>query len=290
MCGSRTRGNHMKTTQIVCGCIAVLLAWPMNASAAESSLTPKPGPAPHINGPKVYGCRPGHPFLYRIPTDRPATDPICRPAVARVSEAGPGHRHPRRHGAAARRVPGCLASREPARHGGADAEDRCRRHAGADAADGLEPLVRPLYARITDPLIRQAADAMVASGMADVGYQYVSIDGCWQNACSQRFAKRRSVARGPAPRRQGQHPAQPVFPRHAGPDRLHPLPRGSRRAFTPRPGRWTAPGSPAATSTRLRTPGSSPTGASTSSSTTGARTAGSPAATRASRPCRSPTG
>ena len=25
---------------------------------------------------------------------------------------------------------------------------------------------------------------MVASGMADVGYQYVSIDGCWQNAAS----------------------------------------------------------------------------------------------------------
>ena len=30
-------------------------------------LTPKPGPAPRINGQKVYGCRPGHPFLYRIP-------------------------------------------------------------------------------------------------------------------------------------------------------------------------------------------------------------------------------
>ncbi|HWH67919.1 MAG TPA: NPCBM/NEW2 domain-containing protein, partial [Candidatus Sulfotelmatobacter sp.] len=30
-------------------------------------LTPKPGPAPRINGPKVYGCRPGSPFLYRIP-------------------------------------------------------------------------------------------------------------------------------------------------------------------------------------------------------------------------------
>ncbi|MGH7996800.1 MAG: NPCBM/NEW2 domain-containing protein, partial [Opitutaceae bacterium] len=30
-------------------------------------LTPKPPPAPRINGPKVYGCRPGHPFLYRIP-------------------------------------------------------------------------------------------------------------------------------------------------------------------------------------------------------------------------------
>src|SRR5215469_5633670 len=30
-------------------------------------LTPAPGPAPRINGPEVYGARPGHPFLYRIP-------------------------------------------------------------------------------------------------------------------------------------------------------------------------------------------------------------------------------
>ncbi|MCK9414351.1 MAG: hypothetical protein M0Q53_18770, partial [Prolixibacteraceae bacterium] len=29
--------------------------------------TPKPKPQPLINGPLVYGCRPGHPFLYRIP-------------------------------------------------------------------------------------------------------------------------------------------------------------------------------------------------------------------------------
>ena len=30
-------------------------------------LTPRPKPQPRINGPLVYGCRPGHPFLYRIP-------------------------------------------------------------------------------------------------------------------------------------------------------------------------------------------------------------------------------
>jgi len=38
-------------------------------------LTPKPAPAPRLNGPKVYGARPGHPFLYRIPAqgERPMT-------------------------------------------------------------------------------------------------------------------------------------------------------------------------------------------------------------------------
>ena len=36
-------------------------------NTAPVMLTPKPGPAPRINGPKVYGCLPGHPFPYRIP-------------------------------------------------------------------------------------------------------------------------------------------------------------------------------------------------------------------------------
>jgi alpha-galactosidase len=38
------------------------------------------------------------------------------------------------------------------------------------------------YDRITDPLVRQAAEVMLSSGMADVGYQYVNIDDCWMNA------------------------------------------------------------------------------------------------------------
>src|SRR5262245_45760736 len=29
--------------------------------------TPLPGPEPRINGSAVIGCRPGHPFLYRVP-------------------------------------------------------------------------------------------------------------------------------------------------------------------------------------------------------------------------------
>src|SRR5215469_5961092 len=42
---------------------------PLASSQTEEAiiLTPEPGPAPRINGPKVYGAHPGHPFLYRIP-------------------------------------------------------------------------------------------------------------------------------------------------------------------------------------------------------------------------------
>src|SRR5580698_5749720 len=40
-----------------------------NIAPAEEAvlLTPPPPSKPHINGPEVYGVRPGSPFLYRIP-------------------------------------------------------------------------------------------------------------------------------------------------------------------------------------------------------------------------------
>src|SRR5579862_4202536 len=33
---------------------------------------------------------------------------------------------------------------------------------------------------VSQDLIKQAADAMVSSGMKDAGYQYIVIDDCWQ--------------------------------------------------------------------------------------------------------------
>ena len=50
--------------------LACLLILATAAVADEEKavlLTPPPGPAPKINGPKVYACGPNHPFLYRIP-------------------------------------------------------------------------------------------------------------------------------------------------------------------------------------------------------------------------------
>src|SRR4051794_38544232 len=34
---------------------------------------------------------------------------------------------------------------------------------------------------VTEAQVRQAADAMVSSGMRDAGYQYVVVDDCWFN-------------------------------------------------------------------------------------------------------------
>src|SRR5450432_1813051 len=44
-----------------------------NGPLARIILTPKPSAKPRINGPKKFGVRPGHPFLFAIPAtgDRP---------------------------------------------------------------------------------------------------------------------------------------------------------------------------------------------------------------------------
>src|SRR4051812_12213030 len=63
--------------------VSTLLSIPALAPAQEATapdlskfiLTPKPPATPRINGAKVYGQRPGRPFLFTIPAtgDRPMT-------------------------------------------------------------------------------------------------------------------------------------------------------------------------------------------------------------------------
>ncbi len=52
---------------------AVLLCSGLIASADDDILTPKPPATPRINGPKVFGVRPGHPVLFTVAAtgDRP---------------------------------------------------------------------------------------------------------------------------------------------------------------------------------------------------------------------------
>jgi alpha-galactosidase len=161
-------------------------------------LTPRPGLAPRINGPKVYGCRPGNPFIYRIPTTGK------RPMVF-----------------SARKLPSSLAldKAEGIITGTAPAagEYLVTLIARNRQGDSTRPfkivsgdtlaLTPPMgwnhwyahYSRITDAMVREAAKVMVSSGMADVGYQYVNIDDCWMNSAPGEAAKRFDPNRvGPA--------------------------------------------------------------------------------------------
>ena len=152
-------------------------------------LTPKPGPAPRINGPTVYGARPGHPFLYRIPTqgDRP---------IHFSADGLPS-------GLELNADSGIISGTTPER-GEYTIIFHATNRAGADtrhfklvSGDTLA-LTPPMgfndwyayYSRVSDKLMREAADTLVSSGMADVGYQYVNIDDCWMNAEKNRDSAR----------------------------------------------------------------------------------------------------
>lgn len=142
-------------------------------------LTPKPGPEPKINGPAVYGARPGRPFLYRIPCTG------GRP----VRFSAKGLPAPLKLDAST----GIIRGQTPQQRGEYTVELRAANEHGKAArrfkivvGDTLA-LTPPMgwndwythYDHVTDKLVRQAADAMIASGMADYGYQYVNIDDCW---------------------------------------------------------------------------------------------------------------
>ncbi len=106
-------------------------------------LTPKPGPEPRINGPRVYGCRPDHPFLYRIPATGRRPMQFCRREATRGADARSGYGHHHRLGSQARRVPGEAPRGQCPGQYRARFQDRLRRPPGAHALDGLEPLVHP---------------------------------------------------------------------------------------------------------------------------------------------------
>ena len=141
--------------------------------------TPKAPPAPRINGPKLYGARPGHPFLYRIPCTG------IRPI--HFSAAGLPH------SLTLDEATGIISGSAPAVAGDYPMTLKAVNSRGAVTREfkivvgdqlGLTPQMGwngwyTLYARPTDTDIRSAADAMLASGMADYGYQFVDIDDGW---------------------------------------------------------------------------------------------------------------
>jgi alpha-galactosidase len=152
-------------------------------------LTPPAPPEPRIHGPRVYGCRPGNPFLYRIPAtgERP---------MQFAAEGLP-------EGLKLDASTGILTGTTPARGEhrvtlrAKSARGEASREFKIIAGDKLA-LTPPMgwnhwyahYDRITDKMVREAGDRLIASGMADVGYEYVNIDDCWPNAPKNKDPKR----------------------------------------------------------------------------------------------------
>jgi alpha-galactosidase len=141
-------------------------------------LTPVAGPEPRINGAKIFGVRPGSPFLFKIPAtgERPMKYEVvnipdglsCDPETGQITglintlgEYNTIFRVTNKLGSAEREfkiICGDKLALTP--------------HMGWNSWYVWEN-------HVTDKIMRDAADAMVSSGMIDHGYMYVNIDDCW---------------------------------------------------------------------------------------------------------------
>jgi len=146
-----------------------------------ASLTPPPPPTPRINGPALFGVRPGAPLLYTIPSTgaRPMTfaadslpagvtlDPTTGRLTGSITD------------------PGTYAIVLRARNALGDATRNFRLVVGETIS--LTPAMGwnswNCWARAVDQdKVLRAARAMVASGLRDHGWTYINIDDTWEGA------------------------------------------------------------------------------------------------------------
>ncbi len=141
-------------------------------------LTPKPARTPRINGARILGVHPGHPVLFTIPAtgDRPMTFAVDHLPKGLTVDASTGQIQGRIE------KPGeYVMTFRAANHLG-QAKRTFKIVCGEALA--LTPHMgwNSWYVwegHVTDKIMRDAADAMVSSGMINHGYQYVNIDDCW---------------------------------------------------------------------------------------------------------------
>jgi alpha-galactosidase len=141
-------------------------------------LTPKAARTPRINGARIFGVHPGHPFLFTIPAtgDRPMTFAVDHLPKGLTVDAGTGQIHGQID------KPGEYIVTFWAANALGKAKRKFKIVCGETLA--LTPPMgwNSWYVweiHVTDKIMRAAADAMVSSGMMDHGYQYVNIDDCW---------------------------------------------------------------------------------------------------------------
>ncbi|MDO8952912.1 MAG: putative Ig domain-containing protein [Draconibacterium sp.] len=160
-----------------------------STSGKYEMYTPAPKPQPRINGPLVYGAHPGNPFLYRIPCQGE------RPMQFSVEGLPDGLKLDKSTGIILGTVP--VKGEYNLVIKAVNSKGNDERKLKIVAGDKLA-LTPPMgynhwyahYDRITDQMMREAADVMISSGMADVGYYYVNIDDCWMNAPKNKDPKR----------------------------------------------------------------------------------------------------
>jgi alpha-galactosidase len=145
---------------------------------ARVILTPKPDLKPRINGARIFGVRPGSPFLFTIPAtgSKPMKYEVINLPEGLTCDAGNGHI------TGIIEMPGEYLATFKVTNNEGTAERQFKIVCGDRLA--LTPHMgwNSWYVwenHITDSIMRASADAMVSLGMIDHGYMYVNIDDCW---------------------------------------------------------------------------------------------------------------
>ncbi len=199
-------------------------------------LTPRSGPAPRINGPKIYGCRPGHPFLYKIPVTGD------RPMAFSAKNLPKGLQLDSKTGIITGAVPqrGETVVLIQARNAVGKTERSFKIVCGDRIA--LTPPMgwnswNCFASAVTENHIKAAADAMIRSGLADHGWSYINIDDFWQK---HRNSPDPTLG-GPGRDANGRIVPNPRFPDMKGLcDYIHTL--GLKAGIYSSPGPWTCGG------------------------------------------------
>ena len=142
-------------------------------------LTPPAGEAPSINGPAVYGQRPGNPFLYRIPVSGK------RPLEFRADNLPDGLTLDSRSGIITGMVenPGEYKVTVTVRNKAGEDERELTFKIG-DQLSLTPPMGWNSWncwgLTVSDAKVRKAADYMVSTGLVNYGWSFINIDDGWE--------------------------------------------------------------------------------------------------------------
>jgi len=142
-------------------------------------LTPKAGPEPRINGPKIFGVRPGHSVLFTVPVSG------NKPVQFEVSKLPNGLKFDKATGRFSGSIDkaGTYELKITAKNNAGKTERPFKIVVGENIA--LTPPMGwnswNIYAtKVTEDLLLANARAMVSSGLIDHGWSYMNIDDVWQ--------------------------------------------------------------------------------------------------------------
>lgn len=141
-------------------------------------LTPKPGSRPRITGPKIFGARPGNPFLFTVTAtgDRPMTFEVkgLPKGLALDSQSG--------------RITGFAEKKGEYKTTVIARNDKGKAKRTLKIVIGDTICLTPPMGwnswncwacAVDDEKVRATAKAMVDSGLINHGWSYINIDDCW---------------------------------------------------------------------------------------------------------------